>query len=842
MTEPTSRQTRLHELFTAALHLPPAQQKPYLLRSCPDDPALVREVLALLRAVDSAPDDFLTPPDPPSFLSKATPHPPAPYDPAKDTLPGRRLKGRYTIQHRLGEGGMSVVYEGEQDHPRRRVAIKIMRPQFVSPKVLRRFRDEPEILAQLNHPHIVRVFEADVEDFGAGDGPQPYFVMECVDGIPLTQYARERRLPLRRRLELFAIVCDAVQEAHQRGIIHRDLKPGNILVTAEGKPMLLDFGVAKVLATSGLVIEHTLTGELQLIGTLQYMSPEQCDVGLGSSSLRDESPAQSDERPKVSSRSDELPALTPEPQPRTLNPDPRSPIPDPRPSGLDTRSDVYALGVLLYELVTDRLPYDVSNMTIVSAARTICEAAPTPPSHFDRRLRGDLDAIILKALEKNRAHRYASAAHLEDDVRRYLSGEPTFARPTTRWRKMSRWAANHPKLTTGTLAFCAGLLGLIPAKFAYDLAFQRGALAEPGEVFISAEKRLAILKSINGEDLHRWTTRRENGIAFGDVVSFKPEQNLRPLVIIGFSGAEEYGELSRSVCAFEWPRLTGTPAWRSFIEDDRPVPDPFERRFTPSMFRCVHGWLIDVFAEPKGDEIIVYFQHQAFTQGIFRIYDLAGRLLYQVWFDGNLNHCAYLPEGDLLVLSGLSGAVPSAERGFGGKGECIHPGVVFAIRPEIGFIRDEPLFVDPVPDFPRAVWCKTLVDAEGRAADVELRVSASQLLNQDEHVHVEAYFHEGVEKWHLDFELNAEGEKVEGPKFDDSLNLAIREGRASRKDYDGFELVDLPTLLKESQDPGDNLRKDDPLRGSPYRWARLLGEGKGTSRNGSGTPLRHPQD
>ncbi|MBE7458272.1 MAG: serine/threonine protein kinase [Planctomycetia bacterium] len=910
MTEPTSRQDRLHELFTAALHLPSAQQEPYLLRSCPDDPALVREVLALLHAADAAPDDFLTPPDPPSFLSKATPHPPAPYDPAKDTLPGRRLKGRYTIQHRLGEGGMSVVYEGAQDHPRRRVAIKILRPQFVSPKVLRRFRDEPEILAQLNHPHIVRVFEADVEDFGAGDGPQPYFVMEYVDGIPLTQYAHDRRLPLRQRLELFAIACDAVHEAHQRGIIHRDLKPGNILVTAEGQPKLLDFGVAKILATSGLAIEHTLTGELQLIGTLQYMSPEQCDVGLsepqasaranslspaeppvsgigpmggspnapGTSSLCDESPAQSVENPKVSSRSDELPALNPQPlnpEPRTLNPQPQTPIPDPRPPSLDTRSDVYALGVLLYELVTERLPYDVSNMTIVSAARTICEAAPTPPSHFDRRLRGDLDAIILKALEKNRAHRYASAAHLEDDVRRYLSGEPTTARPPT-WRTRTvRWMRKHPKLATAAIAFSAGVLAWIPAMLAWERGFRRGMQAVPWGFKKAFNDSSVELMSFDGRTLAGFAAGNGGKVRVADVLESSRSGGRDLRVVVGLQSQP----LTRIPCAltmYRWnqPKQALEPVWELHQPDPGPLPDPHDRKFSPAAFRFANGCIADIFdnKESKGDEIVIVFQGGGFTQSVLQIHDLDGRLLYRIWADAQFEEIIWQPDSRLLICFGGDGsAFRRARQGMpeDERAEYRHVKVVFAFRPEFDKLYDTFLCLEPEP-IPGTIapeWCRmigprNLVDAcfdHALLDPIEGGGFRLQVIGRGE----------AESMGSLSIEFGPDGSLTKRCPDSDNVKSALVHAAPESILYQFAHRINLlrhPPIRDEwvpAKGKGDAAERlyylrdceADPaggpprthstetcplnaysVHGSPYRWARLLRDGKGTSTGRSQPP------
>jgi serine/threonine protein kinase len=264
------------------------------------------------------------------------------------------------------------VYEAEQDQPRRAVALKVIKPGLVSSELLRRFEQESQALARLQHPAIAQIYEAGTAD--AGFGPQPFFAMELVRGQSLLD-ADQRRLSVRQRLELMVKICEGVQHAHQRGLIHRDLKPGNILVDETGQPKILDFGVARVTDSDLGATRQTDVG--QLVGTLAYMSPEQV--------LAD-------------------------------------------PLELDTRSDVYALGVILYELLAGRLPYELSAQPL-EAARIIREQDPAPLSSISRVYRGDIETITAKALEKDKARRYASAAGLAADVQRYLRDEPITARP-----------------------------------------------------------------------------------------------------------------------------------------------------------------------------------------------------------------------------------------------------------------------------------------------------------------------------------------------------------------------------------------------------------------------------
>ncbi|MHC4588309.1 MAG: protein kinase domain-containing protein [Planctomycetota bacterium] len=290
--------------------------------------------------------------------------------------PAPKVIGRYRIKRVIASGGMGTVYEAAQDHPKRSVAVKVMRHGMTSRSAMRRFEHESQVLARLRHPGIAQVYETGT--FDDGTGAVPFFAMEYIpEARSLTEYARDEALSTRRRLELFAQVCDAVHHGHQKGVIHRDLKPGNILIDAEGHPKIIDFGVAR--GTDADIALTTLqTSFGQLIGTLQYMSPEQCAAD---------------------------------------------------PHDLDLRSDVYALGVLLYELLTDRLPYDVSDTPVLESTRMICQQPPTRLSAVNAALKGDVETIVLKALEKDRDHRYQSAAELGQDARRFLAGEAIIARP-----------------------------------------------------------------------------------------------------------------------------------------------------------------------------------------------------------------------------------------------------------------------------------------------------------------------------------------------------------------------------------------------------------------------------
>ncbi len=309
--------------------------------------------------------------------------------------------GRYRILRRHGEGGMGTVYEAEQDNPRRTVALKVIRPSLVSPELVKRFSHEAQILARLQHTGIAQVYEA-----GMGEDGQPFFAMEFIRGMPLDEYARNRGQSAAARLELLAKVCDAVQHAHEKGVIHRDLKPGNILVDETGQPKVLDFGVAHVTAAD-LLTSASRTQAGQLLGTLSYMSPEQIAAD---------------------------------------------------PAGLDGRSDVYTLGVILFELLAHRLPYQLEQLPAHEVVRVIREQEPSRLGSIDTIYRGDVEIIVSKTLEKDKTRRYATAGDLASDIRRYLRGEAILARPASVLYQLRKFARRHRALVVGTSGIFAALL------------------------------------------------------------------------------------------------------------------------------------------------------------------------------------------------------------------------------------------------------------------------------------------------------------------------------------------------------------------------------------------------
>lgn len=396
------RWKQIETLYHEASQCAPAERAHFLSEQCADDDELRQEVNSLLNASDQS-----------GAMRDSSPFFEAGIDIREvlrehgpDPLIGTHI-GRYRIVSHVASGGMGSVYEAEQEQPRRRVALKLMSWGINTAETRARFDVETEILGRLEHPAIARIYDAGFHDIV---GHQvPWFAMEYVDGLPIAAHIRKHELSTRATLRMFISVCDAVHYAHTRGVIHRDLKPGNILVDESGQPRVLDFGVAR--ATDADLQATTIRTDVgQLVGTIPYMSPEQA---AGAS--RD----------------------------------------------IDTRSDVYALGVLIYELLAGRLPYEVSGKPVYEAVRIVREVEPAPLSSVSRVFRGDLDTIIRRALEKNPERRYQSVLEMAADVHRYLNSEPILARRPSTTYQLRKFARRHRGLVIGLAAVLLILIGAI---------------------------------------------------------------------------------------------------------------------------------------------------------------------------------------------------------------------------------------------------------------------------------------------------------------------------------------------------------------------------------------------
>jgi serine/threonine-protein kinase len=415
------RWQRIQAIFHQAADLPASDQATFLRNACGDDRDLESEVQAMLREDGSSShllDRKL------ADLAHATF--------ANADATSLKEFGPYRVIRVLGEGGMGIVYLAERSDLKSQVAVKVLRDAWLSPSRRERFASEQRTLAQLNHPSIARLYDADILIDGT-----PWFVMEYVEGVPLTEYCRQHKSSTEDRLRLFRSVCDAVQFAHSHAVIHRDLKPSNIFVKSDGSVRLLDFGIAKQMESLDVPVDQTMTG-LRFM-TPAYAAPEQV-----------------------------------------------------RGDRVGTHTDVYSLGVILYELLTGQLPFDLSNLTPAEAATIITDHEPGRPStlaksqsaggppdapHLSKSAWADLDVLCLTAMNKDRQRRYRSAEALIRDVDHYLEAEPLEARPETVGYRVGKFVRRHRRAVFATSAVAVVILGLV-AFFTIRLAIARNAALE----------------------------------------------------------------------------------------------------------------------------------------------------------------------------------------------------------------------------------------------------------------------------------------------------------------------------------------------------------------------------
>ena len=329
----------------------------------------------------------------------------------------------YTVVRKIGQGGMGAVYEAIQDKPRRSVAIKVLASTLASEALVRRFQFESQVLGLLKHPGIAQIFEAGTDQTEVGT--RPFFVMELVEGSPLSTFVREQQLNHQRVLELVVTICDAIHHAHQKGIVHRDLKPANILVDNNSQPKILDFGIARTLGSDLGATQQTESG--QIVGTLAYMSPEQAE---GKS------------------------------------------------SDIDIRSDVYSLGAILYELLSGQPAFDLRGKSVMESLRLVRETEPPRLATIDRSFSGDVSTIVHAAMEKNRERRYQSATEMAADIRRFLADEPISAHPPSTFYRLKKFARrNKLAVAAATMIALSLVVGMIGTLWQSSVANQEREIA-----------------------------------------------------------------------------------------------------------------------------------------------------------------------------------------------------------------------------------------------------------------------------------------------------------------------------------------------------------------------------
>jgi WD40 repeat protein len=529
--ESSARHERLTELFTRACELEGAARAAFLDAECGGESELRAELESLL-AGEALALPLLDGADDPARRGGLV----TLLAGADEHWLGCEIGGCKLVEL-IGVGGMGAVYRAHQENPRRDVAVKLLRGASLGEAGLRRFEAETRLLAHLQHPGIAKVYAAGVHQ----QGPLrlPYCTLELVEGgRSITSFAEQRNMGVRARITLFLQACDALQHAHERRVIHRDVKPDNLLVDASGRVRVIDFGIARVLADEPGGTALTRTGHL--LGTPAYMSPEQ-----------------------VEGRSDEL----------------------------DTRADVYSLGVVLYQLLVGRLPIEVDSASLLEVSRRVLEQEPPRLSTLVASLRGDLDTIVAKALAKDPARRYASAGELAADLRRYLADEPIAARPATAIYQLRKFARRHRGLAAGAvLALASLLIGASVAVWSALQAFDARDRAQRQ----SYESSLAAAAA---------------SVALGDVLAARRRLEAAPPTLRGWEWRRLSAQLDDASLALPGERLNAVAALRLVqFERERDellsaevIPDQARERLRVRSFDLDSGAVLRTWTSEPGE-------------------------------------------------------------------------------------------------------------------------------------------------------------------------------------------------------------------------------------------------
>ncbi|MFG0328641.1 MAG: serine/threonine protein kinase [Phycisphaerales bacterium] len=589
------RYSELRAAFHALLSEPPESRAAAIDRVCMNDSELRVEVERLLSFAQSNHRMFDTVADKTALgIAIDEFELEAGLDDDITLEPGVRV-GPFTIRRLIERGGMGDVYEATQNSPRRSVALKTLRRSLWSTRAAQRFRFEVEALGRLRHGNVAAIYHAGVHRDAMNGGRIPYFAMEYIEGaLPILEYTTTHRVDRDRRIELFLQACDGVQCGHQQGLIHRDLKPSNLLVGADGRLRVIDFGIASS-TDADLTVTRVPTTTGAFAGTVHYMSPEQ----LGAI---DHTP--------------------------------------------DSRSDVFSLGLVLYELLTNTAARDIDDTTVARAVRQASESEPVPPSHIDRRIRGDLEAIVLKAISREPSRRYRSAGEFADDLRRWRAGDAPLARRPRLFDAFIRFIRRHP---VGTPFAAAAVLSLAVFGGSLFASYMHGLAPYRLEV---GSDHVARMKS--RADLELWS---EPGVSAGAFIDLAPSRGGGRAVVLTYDDTH-FGRRAGSIVMVD-PRSPGRePIWeRPLATAPQNPPSDWMKQIDStfdhsSSFRARRLRIVDIDADAPGDEIVLVSGHTPEFPTAIQILDQDGALRFQIWHKGDVNDLLWEPEIRRLIFVG----------------------------------------------------------------------------------------------------------------------------------------------------------------------------------------------
>ncbi len=637
----------------------------------------------------------------------------------------------FRIERRVGEGGCGDVYLAFREGSDRALALKVLARRLGDGPEARRAWRELDVLGQLRLPCVPRLI-----DYGLYGG-RLFIATEFIRGSRLDRHCKDRGLSRAQRVELLAAVADAVQSLHERGVIHRDLKPSNILIDEQNQPVLIDLGIAALQSAAG----DTITRPGELVGSLAYMAPEQARGERGS---------------------------------------------------ISTRSDVYGLGATAYMLLAGQTPHD-AGASLHEAIRQVAHDPPRDPRRLDPTLPRPLAAILLKAVAPRPEHRYASAAAMAADLRRWLNHEPIEAAGRTMTQRCAGLIARHPVLATLALCVAIGLLTVVSTSAV--VWWMHGQPAELG-----IEGNSVHLKSRSGRVTHTWTHEPPLKLVSATFVQRPRELGGGRVVLLAYT-SETYHPQAQ-LFLYD-PRRPDRPTWSSGTEPPEiamPVPISV---VDGDRYGLASVRLLDIFPDLPGDEIVAVHGHKLYSPNVLRVYDLAGRILYQVWHDGWIGSWIWLPRDGLIVCTGLNSENNWKGRGFPDIANAIYPMTVFALRPRPGDVHQAYIHTPGGLGTVEPIWYKAFqpphtVDSLHAARRGLLHgIELSRMVLPEEAEEFTVWL--GVNPLRLSFVLDTAG-RVRSAVG--SLPYEQRRGTTPElPPAEAFRLDDLPPLLIDPRSP-----------------------------------------